>query len=108
MCKIRRRNGRNSCTMLAARGGVSTALFALLLFYWRLVFTAIRLHQDEAIVKKHLPEVPGYEFRISYEQKHRASNDTTDMLEFIHITKTGGTAVEQAAAQVRIPWGICH
>ena len=104
----RRRNARNSCTILAARGGVSTALFALLLLYWRLVFTTIRLHQDEPIVKKHLPKVPGYEFRKSYEQKHRTNNDTTDMLEFIHITKTGGTAVERAAAQVGIPWGVCH
>jgi hypothetical protein len=29
-------------------------------------------------------------------------------LEFVHITKTGGTAIEKAAARVGIDWGICH
>jgi hypothetical protein len=29
-------------------------------------------------------------------------------LEFVHITKTGGTAIEEAAARVGIRWGICH
>ncbi len=29
-------------------------------------------------------------------------------LEFVHITKTGGSAVEKAAANVGINWGACH
>lgn len=29
-------------------------------------------------------------------------------LEFVHITKTGGTAVEQAGATAGFTWGVCH
>lgn len=29
-------------------------------------------------------------------------------LEFIHITKTGGSAVEKAGAEKGIMWGACH
>lgn len=29
-------------------------------------------------------------------------------LEFVHITKTGGTAIESIAAASGIPWGACH
>ncbi len=29
-------------------------------------------------------------------------------LEFVHITKTGGTAVERAGAKAGITWGMCH
>jgi len=33
---------------------------------------------------------------------------TTPKLEFVHITKTGGSAIEHAAATVGITWGACH
>jgi len=29
-------------------------------------------------------------------------------LEFVHIPKTAGTAIEHAAAKAKIPWGACH
>ena len=29
-------------------------------------------------------------------------------LEFVHITKTGGSAVEEAAARESLTWGLCH
>ena len=37
-------------------------------------------------------------------------NDTRkyQCLEFVHITKTGGTAIEAAAAEKNIIWGACH
>ena len=35
--------------------------------------------------------------------------DKKDRLEFIHITKTGGSAIEAAAShQAKIAWGACH
>jgi hypothetical protein len=35
--------------------------------------------------------------------------DPIPRLEFVHITKTGGSAIEKAAAtQARIAWGACH
>ena len=33
---------------------------------------------------------------------------TTTKLEFVHIPKTGGSAIEKAAAHVNITWGACH
>ena len=32
----------------------------------------------------------------------------TPVLEFVHIPKTGGSAIEKAAAEVNITWGACH
>lgn len=32
----------------------------------------------------------------------------TRTLEFVHITKTGGTSVETAGRDFGIPWGLCH
>ena len=29
-------------------------------------------------------------------------------LEFVHITKTGGSAIEKAGSQIGIIWGACH
>ena len=52
-----------------------------------------------------LPSVEAKEVNSSAERK-RAS--TTPRLEFVHITKTGGSAVERAAAAVGITWGACH
>ena len=39
---------------------------------------------------------------------HRRDSAPYNPLEFIHITKTGGSAVELAAAAADITWGMCH
>jgi Sulfotransferase family len=33
---------------------------------------------------------------------------TVGRLEFVHIPKTGGTAIEIAAARANVEWGVCH
>ena len=33
---------------------------------------------------------------------------TNNKLEFVHVTKTGGSAIEAAAARAGIAWGACH
>jgi hypothetical protein len=38
----------------------------------------------------------------------REREATTPRLEFVHVTKTGGSAIEHAAAAVGITWGSCH
>ena len=39
----------------------------------------------------------------------RSSNHTSQMpLEFVHITKTAGSAIEEAAARSGVKWGVCH
>lgn len=44
-----------------------------------------------------------------YQQQQHSTNITTaTRLEFVHITKTGGSAIENLAAQNGITWGICH
>jgi hypothetical protein len=37
-----------------------------------------------------------------------SSSKKNGKLEFVHITKTGGTAIERAGAQTGILWGACH
>ena len=37
-----------------------------------------------------------------------AISTSTPKLEFVHITKTGGSAIEHAGATVGINWGACH
>jgi hypothetical protein len=34
--------------------------------------------------------------------------DRSKRLEFVHITKTGGSAIEMGAAAAGIQWGVCH
>ena len=46
-----------------------------------------------------------HEQRLSRSQVYWAPSNE---LEFVHITKTGGTAVEAAAAAANITWGVCH
>ena len=58
---------------------------------------------------------PCYEVRQEkidwYEKGHYAAfavPKTTPKLEFVHITKTGGTSIELAGARAGICWGYCH
>jgi len=39
---------------------------------------------------------------------HKKSNKTANRLEFVHITKTGGSAIEDLAAKHGVIWGACH
>jgi hypothetical protein len=36
------------------------------------------------------------------------SSNKKQVLEFVHITKTGGTAVEIAGSKAGVKWGVCH
>ena len=51
---------------------------------------------------------------VSYQRIPQKNNSTSSSsnnatkLEFVHIPKTGGTAVELAGAQAGIQWGMCH
>ena len=65
-------------------------LFALLL--WRQQSNFVRQQDDSSVSR-----LSEYEFAAKPRK-----------LEFVHITKTGGTAIEEAAARVGIVWGICH
>ncbi|KAI2492995.1 sulfotransferase family [Fragilaria crotonensis] len=46
-----------------------------------------------------------HEQRLNHSEIYSAPSN---VLEFVHITKTGGTAVEAAAAAANITWGLCH
>jgi Sulfotransferase family len=37
-----------------------------------------------------------------------SSNTSNNRLKFVHIAKTGGTAIEIAAAKGNVSWGVCH
>lgn len=41
-------------------------------------------------------------------QESQEPHHPARLLEFVHITKTGGTSIEAAAAAAGIKWGICH
>lgn len=60
----------------------------------RLVDTLSRGMQDNARVIKNLPK--------------KASVNARQILEFMHIPKTGGSAIEKAGASRGITWGACH
>jgi hypothetical protein len=113
--KRQRKARNNPCPKSGARGIIIiTALLALVLLYWRLFSTTIRIHQkDQHLLKKHLPNtINRHEFFLfNHEQpasSHNHHHTDAAKLEFIHITKTGGTAVERAAARAGIAWGVCH
>jgi len=60
---------------------------------------------QQLLERYELPSVEAKEVNSSAERERAA---TTPRLEFVHITKTGGSAVERAAAAVGITWGACH
>lgn len=47
-------------------------------------------------------------FMQSQSQERQEFHLPTRPLEFVHITKTGGTSIEAAAALVGVNWGVCH
>ena len=42
------------------------------------------------------------------EDEHDGGSNHTRRVEFVHITKTGGTAIEMAGGMAGIIWGVCH
>jgi Sulfotransferase family len=47
--------------------------------------------------------------RVHYEKMHQQPAPAlSSTLKFLHIAKTGGTAIEMAAAAANISWGVCH
>jgi len=51
---------------------------------------------------------PFNEPRIIPSTIQKESESRQKKLEFVHITKNGGSAIERAAAKVNITWGACH
>ena len=41
-------------------------------------------------------------------QNRKQKHETASCLEFVHITKTGGTAIESVAAASNVAWGACQ
>ena len=62
---------------------------------------AMWISQDKLI--RRLP-IPNNEFVPEPQRNVSVANK----LEFVHITKTGGTAIEDAAARAGVVWGACH
>lgn len=54
-------------------------------------------------------QTPFYSEKISPKHFHQPSQKRLEKrLEFVHITKTGGSAIEKVAAEKDILWGACH
>ncbi len=49
-----------------------------------------------------------YHFTDKWNYGHLSKLDTPGRLEFVHITKTGGSAIEKAGAMHGVIWGACH
>ena len=86
---------------LAAALGFASAYLLLNLRYYDFVTTSAnavaRASDGETIPRDVVVDV---ERRPGHKQRRR--------LEFVHLTKTGGTAVERAAISVGVHWGACH
>mmetsp|Transcript_13416 Transcript_13416/g.32307 ORF Transcript_13416/g.32307 Transcript_13416/m.32307 type:complete len:315 (+) Transcript_13416:66-1010(+) len=73
------------------------------------VTTTSKLHQNQNeaanknIDKKRM-------FVTTTSKAHHNQNEATNKkrLEFIHIPKTGGSAIEYAAAMANVTWSVCH
>lgn len=75
------------------------AFLALATSAWLAVFSATQyaLHQSLTMPRHHTKLAP-----LSPTQQHRRR------LEFVHITKTGGSAIESLGFEHGIRWGACH
>ena len=94
----RRKIKRISSSKSKARIAASAAFFSLIFVYWRLISTIILENQVDSIEKRD-------PILLHHTYRRPKTNNT---LEFVHITKTGETAIERAAARINIPWGVCH
>jgi len=64
-------------------------------------------HQN-SLKDKHLFISPYPPEEINQSNSPTLSNLSKQPLEFVHITKTGGTSIEAAGARAGINWGLCH
>ena len=113
--------GRNYATFLVCGVLVVSSSFLTAL---RSVRTGPAVAQElKRTNQSSTPIVPPTITKVDQEDSFKSSNRTslnatavsnkvhgnTNRLEFIHITKTGGSAIEAAAShQANIPWGSCH
>ena len=104
---FRKRNNK-----MKTRVAFSAVFGALVLLYWRLTAMLI-LQQDTKLSSPSFKntnqvwhEFPAWAQPDTQHNPYNSNNNTS--LEFVHITKTGGTAIEKAAAQAGITWGVCH
>src|SRR6056300_49583 len=61
----------------------------------------------EAFIQEYSPPLPPHESNASVAAENISLEQETK-LEFVHITKTGGSSIENAGATIGINWGSCH
>ena len=63
----------------------------------------------EEFIKEYSPPLPSHKMKVeSSASAADAIISKEPRLEFVHITKTGGSSIEYAGATIGINWGSCH
>lgn len=81
------------------------------LFYFAILLTVFTLGRITSPIKNEQgqqQEQQQASLRRREEDNNKVERQLENRLEFVHITKTGGSAIEKAAATAGINWGACH
>jgi len=73
---------------------------------WALTVSKTTTYSEEKVMMDSPQKPPEAPRSPVYQQGPLHRKNAT--LEFIHITKTGGSAIEAAAARHGVVWGVCH